>query len=310
MSFYVLHLLSPAKITKYRGFLKCEQENTLPKQIPLEDLRCIITTHREIEWSGSVLSALLEHKVVLVHCDQRFVPCGITAPLVETINPHILRRQISAERLKHHLWQKILRQKIKNQAQVLELVGASADFLKTEAEKKLLNEAAAARYYFQEFFSTLGEPKLTRRSDDGHQINIMLNYGYTVLQAMVHRSLVAHGLNPVHGLHHIDRFHAHALVYDLMEPWRPFLDLMLWVFIQKNSAEDFNDFKKYISFSAHSWEALQFEDCLKAKKMLYCLDASSASLSECFQCQKDRYLWLPEVEFNHLKDLLKWDGAL
>ncbi|MCF7830959.1 CRISPR-associated endonuclease Cas1 [Candidatus Gracilibacteria bacterium] len=231
-------------------------------------------------------------------------------PILETINPQILERQVSDKKLKEWIWQKILRQKIENQTTVLELIGADSEYVREESHKKLLNESAAARQYFRSFFEKLGESNLTRRQDDEHQINIMLNYGYTVLQAMIHRSLIAHGLNPVHGVHHIDRYQSHALVYDMMEPWRPFLDLMVWVFLQHRQQKDFSDFKKYIAYSQTSWQLLRFDACKKNIKMINCIDFASASLSNSFVCQKISPLWLPAVKPNHLQDLLKWDGAL
>lgn len=311
MSFHVLHVLNaPAKLQKYRGHLQLVKDKKVVQQIPFEDIKCIVLANKGISLSSNVLSALLEHKVGIVHCDERFIPCGKTMPLVQTINPKILERQIMAKKLKEKIWEKILRQKIKNQSKVLELIGANAKYVQEESEKKLLNESAAAREYFSQFFTALGEKNLTRRQDNKHEINIMLNYGYTVIQALVHRSLVAHGLNPVHGVHHKDRYQADALVYDMMEPWRPFLDLMVWVFCQKNKEANFLDFKKYIGFSEYSWQKICFDNCKHAKKMINCVDFSSASLANVFLCQKENQLWLPEVESNHFTDLIKWDGAL
>jgi CRISPR-associated protein Cas1 len=312
MSWHILHILShSARLKKYRGHLQLIKDEQRVQQIPLEDLKCVVLASRGISLSSNVLSALLEHKVGIVHCDNTFVPCGMTMPLTQTIHPKILERQITAPKLKEKLWQKILRQKIKNQAQVLELMGADASYLQSEAQKKLLNESAAARQYFQGFFTCLGEVALTRREEGGHVVNVMLNYGYAVVQALVHRSLVAHGLSPIHGLHHKDRYQADALVYDLIEPWRPFLDLMVWVFCQKNTKRDFSDFKKYIGFSQHSWQTLRFSiDCKKSLKMINCIDFVSSSLANAFLCQKENQLWLPEVESNHFTDLLKWDGVL
>ncbi|MCF7905779.1 type II CRISPR-associated endonuclease Cas1 [Candidatus Gracilibacteria bacterium] len=311
MSWHVLHILTPdIHLKKYRGFLQCKKDGKTQQQIPLEDIKCVVLAAQGTIFSSKVLSALLEHKVGIIHCDDRFVPCGMTMPILETINPQILERQVLAKKLKDALWQKILRQKIENQATVLELIGTDAEYVREESRKKLLNESAAARQYFRVFFGKLGEPTLTRRQDDDHQINIMLNYGYTVLQAMIHRSLVAHGLNPVHGVHHIDRYQSHALVYDMMESWRPFLDLMVWVFLQYHQKEYFSDFKKYIAYSQSSWQSLHFDICKKSIKMVNCVDFASASLSNSFSCQKISPLWLPAVESSHLQDLLKWDGVL
>jgi CRISP-associated protein Cas1 len=49
----------------------------------------------------------------------------------------------------------------------------------------------------------------------------MLNYGYTVLAALCHRSLLIHGLTPALGVKHMPRYRSTPLVFDLMEPFRP-----------------------------------------------------------------------------------------
>lgn len=158
MSFHILHILNtPAKLQKYRGHLQLVKDNRVAQQIPLEDLKCVVLANKGISLSGNVLSALLEHKVTLVHCDDKFIPCRMTMPLVQTINPKILERQIIAKKLKEKIWQKVLRQKIYNQAKVLELIGADCKYVQEESTKKLMNESAAAREYFSEFFSAIGE---------------------------------------------------------------------------------------------------------------------------------------------------------
>ena len=311
MSWHVLHVLSPnTKLSKFRGHLRCEQVGQPPRQIPLEDLKCVILAYQGIALSSNVISALLEHKVGIIHCDQKFVPCGVTMPLVQTIDPLIQKRQITAKRINQALWQKILHQKISNQAKVLELIGADYEVLKAEAKKKLLNESAAARQYFRFFFTALNEPYLTRREDNDHELNVLMNYGYTVLQAMIHRSVVVHGLSLQFGIHHVDRYQAHAFVYDLMEPWRPFVDLLVWTFIQRAQTADLADFKNFIHHTAFGWTALTLQTCRGSQKMLNCIDHAIASVQTVYQCQKIKPLWLPKVETKHLMDLLKWDGVL
>ena len=56
----------------------------------------------------------------------------------------------------------------------------------------------------------------------------MLNYGYTVLRAATARAVVASGLHPSIGLHHSHDNNAMRLVDDLMEPFRPIIDLAVW----------------------------------------------------------------------------------
>ena len=57
-------------------------------------------------------------------------------------------------------------------------------------------------------------------------VNALLNYGYTVLRAATARAVTAAGLHPSLGLHHRTRTDPFCLASDLMEPFRPVVDLI------------------------------------------------------------------------------------
>ena len=84
-------------------------------------------------------------------------------------------------------------------------------------------EARAARYYWQRL---LGDDFRRNRELDG--LNAHLNYGYTVIRAAMARSVVAAGLLPSYGLHHHNNLNAFCLVDDLMEPYRPLVDQLIF----------------------------------------------------------------------------------
>jgi CRISPR-associated protein Cas1 len=69
---------------------------------------------------------------------------------------------------------------------------------------------------------------LFRRDQHADGVNALLNYGYTVLRAATARAVVAAGLHPSLGLHHSHDNNAMRLVDDLMEPFRPLIDLTAW----------------------------------------------------------------------------------
>ena len=56
-------------------------------------------------------------------------------------------------------------------------------------------------------------------------INAALDYGYAVLRGAIARGLVAHGLHPTVGLFHDSEQNAFNLADDLIEPFRPLVDL-------------------------------------------------------------------------------------
>jgi CRISP-associated protein Cas1 len=120
---------------------------------------------------------------------------------------------------------------------VLEKVGQSSAHL-TRLTQKVRSgdtsniEAQAARRYWG---LLLGNE--FRRDQNGTGLNILLNYGYTVFRAATARSVIAAGLHPTLGLHHLNQGNPMRLVDDLIEPFRPLVDLTVWQLIQKGSKQ-------------------------------------------------------------------------
>ena len=80
-------------------------------------------------------------------------------------------------------------------------------------------EAAAARKNFYALFGT----DFRRMTDD--VTKAALNYGYSIIRSSVCKTLVAYGYNCVLGIHHINEQNAYNLANDMMEPFRPLVDL-------------------------------------------------------------------------------------
>jgi CRISPR-associated protein Cas1 len=83
-------------------------------------------------------------------------------------------------------------------------------------------EAQAARCYWTALF---GDDFRRNREEAGP--NQFLNYGYGALRAIVGRAVTAAGLHPSIGIHHHHRANAYPLVDDLIEPFRPIVDLVV-----------------------------------------------------------------------------------
>jgi CRISPR-associated protein Cas1 len=73
------------------------------------------------------------------------------------------------------------------------------------------------------------------RHRDGDGPNAMLNYGYTVLRAATARAIVAAGLHPSLALQHRSKGDALRLADDVMEPFRPTVDLVTHSFMQEGA---------------------------------------------------------------------------
>ena len=82
-------------------------------------------------------------------------------------------------------------------------------------------EARAAAFYWRNMF----EKDAFIRDPQGLPPNNLLNYGYSIVRAMMARALVGAGLLPTLGIHHHSRYDAYCLADDIMEPYRPFVDM-------------------------------------------------------------------------------------
>src|SRR2546426_903220 len=87
MSHHILHVLKHGCVlSKDRGFLVCRGEDKSENRIPCEDLRAVIISARGVMLTSSFVSAVLETDGVILHCNESYQPCGITAPLSRVID--------------------------------------------------------------------------------------------------------------------------------------------------------------------------------------------------------------------------------
>ena len=63
-------------------------------------------------------------------------------------------------------------------------------------------------------------------------LNNLLNYGYAILRAVIARALVTSGLLPTLGIHHHNRYNAYCLADDIMEPYRPYVDELVYKLVK------------------------------------------------------------------------------
>lgn len=68
-----------------------------------------------------------------------------------------------------------------------------------------------------------------------HPVNALLNYGYAVLESQVCIAIAEVGLDPSIGYLHVCLPGRQALVYDLMEPYRPEVDRDVLGFVRSNT---------------------------------------------------------------------------
>ena len=213
---------------------------TLKKQAevtkPLVDIVIVKLIIKQITITSGVLEALLENNCSVITCDSRSMPVGLMLPLYgNTTQNERFRKQLDTSLpLKKQLWQQTIQAKINNQASVLkDCMDEEVKCMRIWATNVRSGdpdnlEARAAAYYWKSLFSDVDS--LTR---EGIPPNNLLNYGYAILRAVVARGLVISGLLPTLGIHHHNRYNAYCLADDIMEPYRPYVDELVFSLIQE-----------------------------------------------------------------------------
>lgn len=105
------------------------------------------------------------------------------------------------------------------------------------------NEGALAVKYWRAISSALPPAwqfgQRTRRPAQD-PFNAALNYGYGMLYGVVENALFGAGLDPYLGLLHADEYNKPTLVFDVIEPFRPWVDaLITGLFIQEAFQEGY-----------------------------------------------------------------------
>lgn len=215
----------PARLRREHYSLAIDQQETA--FVPFEDIAVIVLDHPEITLTHPVLSACAEYGIALYASGKNHQPSGVFLPfLSHSRTNRVLRLQLDIKRpLAKQVWAALVRRKIENQAACLQQCGKDgADRLESYARRVRSGdpdnlEAQAAAFYFPMLYG-----RNFQRGEAG-QINAALNYGYAVLRGAITRALVAHGLHPTLGLFHDSEQNAFNLADDLIEAFRPLVDL-------------------------------------------------------------------------------------
>ena len=251
---------------------------------PIEDIGVVVLDHKQITITSGVLEALLENNCAIITCDSRSMPVGLMLPLCgNTTQNERFRDQLDASLpLVKQLWQQTIKAKIENQAAVLqECSGAEtrcmkvwADDVKSGDSNNL--EARAAAYYWKNLFPI----KDFTRDREGIPPNNLLNYGYAVLRAIVARGLVVSGLLPTLGIHHHNRYNAYCLADDIMEPYRPYVDRLVYNMI--NQGVDYTELTKELKAQLLIIPTLETNIAGRRSPLMGAVGQTTASLYKCF----------------------------
>ena len=214
--------------------------------IPIEDIGFLVLDHYEIYLSLPALNLLIENNTSVIICNTNHLPNGMFLNLnSHHIQQEIFKKQIEASiPMKKQLWQQTIIEKITNQGILLEKISGKKNTLEFLASKVLSGdttnmEGVAAQQYWKSFFDTS-----FKRERFGDYPNNFLNYGYAILRAATARALSGSGLLNTLGIHHKSKYNAFALADDIMEPFRPIVDEVVFELIQKYDEQELNTLLK------------------------------------------------------------------
>lgn len=216
--------------TKQRQ-LRIDKEGKTVGEIPVEDLGILILQHPAIVITQATIIACQKNKAAIVFCDESHLPYSVILPIADghTLHQKVIQTQIKVKKpVIKNIWKQIVQQKINEQKRTLSLAGIDAAVLgrlavKVKSGDSENYEAQAAQHYWRCLFG-----KSFRRDREEAGMNALLNYGYAIVRALVARAVVVGGLHPAIGIHHHNQYNALCLADDLMEPFRPWVDWLVY----------------------------------------------------------------------------------
>lgn len=290
MGYRNLIIENPAKLSLKNQQLMLDNGSTV--SIPVEDINAIVFESRQAVVSTALLSFLAQNNVAVYICDEKHMPCAVLEPFSQHSRQAkaVLEQIALSEAKQKGLWNQIVKAKIINQSRCLGFCGKFSDseelaYLAQTVKNgdETNTEATAAMKYFPALF---GEG--FRRSDDSDLRNACLNYGYAVLRGCIARYLAAYGFLPCIGIHHCSQLNAFNLADDIIEPYRPIVDLFVAANVAKQTGGLTPDLKRYLFHLLN----YNIQICGKQYGLAYATELTIQSFSACCG-KKQKELKLP-----------------
>lgn len=228
MAWRGLHISNPARLFLRDKRLVVSPEQGAEFSIALEDVSYVVLDTPQVSMTAALLAACASADCLVMCSDARHLPNGALLPFhgyhrqAETVRSQM---GLSLPRMKR-MWRDVVRAKIENQARALEILGKGAGGALRSLRRKVRSgdadniEALAARRYWQAY-----QQQHVRRPRNQDRGNALLDYGYAVVRGCLARNLAAYGFWPSLGIHHKSDTNPFNLADDLMEPFRPLVDV-------------------------------------------------------------------------------------
>lgn len=262
--------------------VKLTQNNEI-RTVPIEDIGMMVLENQQITFTNGLIEKLAYQNASVVFCNQQHLPLSLISPLSgHSEYNERLRFQLDATLpLKKYLWQQTIVSKITNQANLLGKYDKQNDKLRKWAKEVLSGdstnkESHSAAFYWERIFDIPG----FFRSQKEIAPNNLLNYGYAILRAVCARSLIGSGMLPALGIHHANKYNAYCLADDIMEPYRPFVDEVVYAIVREN--QDFETLTSQIKQQLLIIPAIDVTIDGKKSPLMVAMSRTTHSLFECY----------------------------
>lgn len=241
MSWRTVVISKNAKLDYQLGYLVVRGQETV--KIHINEIEILMIESTAVSLTAYLLSELTKHKIKVIFCDEKRNPSAELMPYYGSHDTSIkIRKQTEwTYDDKASIWTEIVTDKIRKQAELLTKFGKKeAELLYKYIEEisyrdESNREGHAAKVYFNALFGK----DFTRTTDC--PINAALNYGYSIVLSNFTREIVANGYITQIGLFHNNMFNQFNLASDMMEPFRPLVDELVY----KNKFEKFDTEEKH-----------------------------------------------------------------
>ncbi|MCV6608346.1 MAG: type II CRISPR-associated endonuclease Cas1 [Campylobacterales bacterium] len=226
MGWQTVVITKPCKLSIKDKNLLIKSEVGSETKVAIDEISSIVVEERQVTLTSPFLSMCAQKDIALFVCDEKHIPSGILLPFHthSRFSKNSYLQINSSKPFQNRIWQNIIKRKIFNQSRVLERT-ASENILtlnnlskKVQSGDKTNNEATAASIYWKSLFNDFfrGMPEIRSRG---------LDYGYAIVRGAIGRSISGGGFLPAFGVFHSNDLNPFNFADDLIEPFRPFIDL-------------------------------------------------------------------------------------
>lgn len=213
------------------------------QMIHLSEINLIIVENGMVSITSYLINELINNKIKLIFCDEKHNPAGEVMPYYGSFNTSkkILNQIKWKKERKDEIWRQIVKYKIHNQAMLLkklDIVGYEK-LLEFEKEVEIADKTNREGHAAKAYFNLLFTKDFIRGTNS--MINSGLDYGYAIILSTINKGVVSKGYITQIGINHKSEFNQFNLTCDLMEPFRPLIDEIVY----NNQNYEFDRIQKY-----------------------------------------------------------------